>query len=52
MESDTPVSLTTESGLFYTGENEYTIAVDGEITVTFDGDWGLARNTPGITGWN
>ena len=40
MESDTPVSLTTDSGLFYTGENEYIIAVDGEITVTFDGEWG------------
>ena len=40
MESDTPVSLTTDSGLLYTGENEYTISVDGEITVTFDGDWG------------
>jgi hypothetical protein len=39
MESDTPVSLTTDSGMFFTGENEYTVALDGEITVTFDGEW-------------
>ena len=39
MESDTPVSLTTGSGLFYTGENEPMMAIDGEITVTFDDDW-------------
>ena len=37
MESDTPVSLTTGSGLFYTGENQQIIAIDGEITVTFQG---------------
>tara|TARA_B100001093_G_scaffold482896_1_gene514938 strand:- start:4 stop:471 length:468 start_codon:yes stop_codon:yes gene_type:complete len=39
MESDAPVSLTSGSGLLYTGENEYTTAIDGEITVTFDGEW-------------
>ena len=39
MASDTSVSLTTGSGLFYTGENQYTTAIDGEITVTFDGEW-------------
>lgn len=39
MESDVPVSLTTGWGQFHNGDEPIS-AVDGELTVTFDGEWG------------
>ena len=39
IESDVPVSLTTGWAQFHYGEGEPRSAVDGEITVTFDGEW-------------
>lgn len=40
MESDVPVSLTTGSGQFHHGDGEPRSAVNGEVTVTFEGEWG------------
>ena len=40
MESDVPVSLTTGWAQFHDGQGEPRTALDGEVTVTFDGEWG------------